>query len=141
MTYFPDVNVWIAMYSPGHVHHSTAVDWFDASAERDVAFCRVTQMGFLRLLTNSRVMGENIMTSAKAWAAYDKLLLVPRIFFLKEPPGLEETWRDRMRPGLGSNAWTDAYLSAFAIQAGVTLVTFDAQLANRNGVHAQLLTV
>ena len=59
MTYLPDVNVWIAMYSPGHAHHLAALDWFNGSSESDLLFCRVTQMGFLRLLTNRHVMGTN----------------------------------------------------------------------------------
>jgi uncharacterized protein len=46
MTYFPDVNVWIAMYSPGHIHYPAAVDWFDHSGENRIAFCRITQLGF-----------------------------------------------------------------------------------------------
>jgi hypothetical protein len=140
MTYLPDVNVWIALYSPGHAHHRTALEWFDRSAPSDLVFCRVTQMGFLRLLTNRHVMGINALGPAKAWGAFDEFLKSSRVYFAKEPPGLEETWRRAMHgPESGSNTWTDAYLAAFAIQAGLTLVTFDAQLASSKHVRTRLL--
>ena len=125
MTYFPDVNVWIAMYSPGHIHHSAAIDWFDGSKGDRVAFCRVTQMGFLRLLTNRHVMGPNILHPATAWGVFDDLLRNTRIFFAEEPSDLAE-WRTIMhRPGAGLNAWTDAYLAAFAIGSRFTVISFD----------------
>jgi predicted nucleic acid-binding protein len=71
MTYFPDVNVWIAMSLPGPIHYPAAVDWFNRTNENQIAFCRVTQMGFLRLLTNRHVMGANVLTPARAWQAFD----------------------------------------------------------------------
>ena len=54
--------------------------------------------------------------------------------------GREDEWRTVMHQAkLGPNAWTDAYLEAFATQAGVTLVTFDAQLAARKNARTHLL--
>ena len=109
MTCLPDVNVWIAIYSPGHIHHGAAVEWFETLTEEDLAFCRITQMGFLRLLTNRHVMGINTMTPSGAWNALDEILANPRIFLVKEPTGLEESWRAIMNePHPGSNAWTDS---------------------------------
>ena len=126
MIYFPDVNVWIAMYSPGHRHYPAAMDWFNRSDGNRIAFCRITQMGFLRLLTNRHVMGTNVLTPIRAWQAFDELLGNARIFFMDEPRDLGE-WRTMMhRPGTGSNGWTDAYLAAFAIGSDFTLVSFDA---------------
>ncbi len=140
MTYFPDVNVWIAMYSPGHIHHPAAVSWFDSSKEDRIAFCRITQMGFLRLLTNRHVMGTNVLTPATSWQAFDGLLRNTRIFFAEEPAGLDHRWRaSTMQQQGGSNWWTDSYLASFAAAAGLTLVTFDAQLASRRNVHTKLL--
>jgi predicted nucleic acid-binding protein len=49
----PDVNIWIALAAEDHVHHVPARDWFAAQPAASVAFCRITQMGLLRLLTNS----------------------------------------------------------------------------------------
>ncbi len=56
MVSLPDVNIWIALAAEGHVHHAPAREWFTAQADVSVAFCRITQMGLLRLLTNPDVM-------------------------------------------------------------------------------------
>lgn len=139
MTYFPDVNVRIALYSPGHIHHSPAVDWFDRSEENTIAFCRITQMGFLRLLTNHQVMGSNVLPPGRAWQAFDDLLRNPKIFFADEPPDLRE-WRTIMhRPEAGVKAWTDAYLAAFAIGFGFTLVSFDSGFPRHRRLAMHLL--
>jgi uncharacterized protein len=140
MIYFPDVNVWIALYSPGHVHQAAALEWFGSSPESGIAFSRITQMGFLRLLTNRHVMGINMLNPASAWQAYDEFLQNARIFFAHEPPSIEKNWRALTEPSdSGANAWTDAYLAAFANQSGYTLVTFDTQLARRQHRGARLL--
>jgi toxin-antitoxin system PIN domain toxin len=139
MTCLPDVNVWIALTVAEHVHHVPAKQWFESHENEQVAFCRVTQMGFLRLLTNPRVMGE-ALTPERAWNVLDAVCRDDRIFLSAEPPGLEAMFREstRRRQG-GVNFWTDAYLSAFAAAAGFTLVTFDAGYAGHKGVRLQLL--
>lgn len=67
MIYLPDVNVWIALAIAEHVHHKPAQGWFDSS-EGGVVFCRVTQMGLLRILTNQHALGTDALTPAHAWA-------------------------------------------------------------------------
>ena len=80
----PDVNVWIAAASDRHEHHATAGQWFD-SASAPICFCRVTQMAFLRLLTNRKVMGEDMPSPAEAIAVYRQLLADERVRFEPEP--------------------------------------------------------
>ena len=67
---FPDINVWVALTYEGHVHHRTAATWF-ATLEPDagLVFCRLTQLGLLRLLTTEAVRGDEVMTQPQAWAA------------------------------------------------------------------------
>ena len=48
-------------------------------------FCRFTQLGLLRLLTNAQVMEEEIMTQRGAWAAYHRWFEDGRVAFLPEP--------------------------------------------------------
>jgi toxin-antitoxin system PIN domain toxin len=139
MTYFPDVNLWIALAYPGHIHHPAALHWFGEAPEDELAFCRITQMGLLRLLTNRLVMGVNVLTPASAWRVYDDFERNPRIVFANEPPGIEIKWRNLHQPVQGPNSWTDAYLASFAIASDFTLVTFDAQLARRRNVRAHHL--
>jgi len=66
----PDINVCVALASDRHVHHRLARDWFTAIPGAGAAFCRVTQIGFLRLLTNSRVMGEDVYDSYLGFVIY-----------------------------------------------------------------------
>ena len=94
-----------------------------------MAFCRVTQAGFLRLLNNARVMGPNVLNARAAWGIYDALRSDGRVRFAAEPTGLEEHWRRATRhTHSGPNFWTEAYLKAFAAEAELTLVTFDQAL-------------
>jgi toxin-antitoxin system PIN domain toxin len=128
MIYLPDVNVWIALAVAEHVHHKVAQRWLDTS-EGSVVFCRVTQIGLLRILTNQHALGSDAFSPAHAWAAFDAFLENVRISFSEEPAGLDHLWGASTTPQRpGSNWWTDAYLASFAAAAGFTLVTFDAQL-------------
>jgi len=127
----PDVNVWLAFVADGHVHHDGAARWMDTLAARSAAFCRVTQMGLLRLLTNGRVMGRSVLSQAAAWQVYDELRKDERVVFLSEPADLEERWRElTLRRTSSTNLWTDCYLRAFAEARGLQLSTFDRALAS-----------
>lgn len=139
MTYLPDVNVWIALVAEQSVHHLRAREWFETSREQ-IAFCRITQLGFLRLLTNRHVMQEEVLTPAEAWDTYRRFRLNQRIDFAHEPPGFPEEWRSSTPPSAASpNLWTDAYLAAFADESGFTLVTFDRKLPAQTGKRAMVL--
>jgi toxin-antitoxin system PIN domain toxin len=126
MIYLPDVNVWVALTSDRHVHHVVAKEWFQNLESEQVAFCRITELSLLRLLTNHHVMGEDVLQPRLAWQVYDELRADPRVVFLPERAGFSEYWR---RTGDlisgGPNAWTDSYLAAFASHTECTVVTFD----------------
>ena len=125
-TSLPDVNVWIALAAEGHLHHIAARGWFAAQPDASVAFCRITQMGLLRLLTNPSVMGRSPRTIAEAWEIFTQLCGDRRLIFAPEPDGVDSAWRQFMtQPGVGPNSWTDAYLAAFAQTHSYLLVTFD----------------
>jgi toxin-antitoxin system PIN domain toxin len=124
--FLPDVNVWLALASRRHVHAQTCSAWLDIIESDSVVFCRVSQMGLLRLLTTDAVMGKDVLSSRDAWRAYRTILADQRMSFAVEPFTLESEWRkltaqDRPTP----KVWTDAYLSAFAHAAGMQLVTLD----------------
>ncbi len=120
-----DINCWLAAAARRHVYHPDAKAWID-HASGTLAFCRVTQMGFLRLATNPKVMKEDVLTLPQAWEAYQKFLADPRIVFADEAEGLENFWKEFTGAPTGNpNMWTDAYLAAFAKAGGHTLVTFD----------------
>jgi toxin-antitoxin system PIN domain toxin len=124
--FLPDVNVWLALASERHVHAPTCGNWLNSIRGGEVVFCRVTQMGLLRLLTNESVMGNDVLSSRDAWRVYRTMLADERIQFAPEPFALEPEWRrltaqERPTPKI----WTDAYLAAFAHAGGMQLVTLD----------------
>ena len=105
-----------------------------------LAFCRLTQLGFLRLLTNKHVMQDEFMRPDEAWEAYSVLRLDRRIGYLPEPSELSETWQAFTEGQSSSpNLWTDAYLCALAQAARLNLVTFDAKIPAREGVNCLVL--
>ena len=67
-----DVNVWLALCSDRHEHHHAAANWL-ADVLEPVYFCRVTQMSLLRLLTNPKVMGEDLLSPEEAINVYREL--------------------------------------------------------------------
>jgi uncharacterized protein len=125
-TFLPDINVWVALASERHIHNQVAAHWFAGIGDGQVAFCRVTQMGLLRLITNASVMGTDTVNPSDAWRVYKALVTDPRAHFAAEPPGLEETWRQLTRHAtVGQSRWTDTYLQAFAQLREMSVVTFD----------------
>jgi toxin-antitoxin system PIN domain toxin len=118
--FLPDVNVWLALATQRHAHARICSTWLESLGSEEVALCRVTQMGLLRLLTNQSAMGEDVLSSRNAWKTYIAISMDERIRFSEEPFGLEKEWQkllDHNRPS--TKLWTDAYLIAFARTAGM----------------------
>jgi uncharacterized protein len=130
-SFFPDVNVWVALAYGGHQHHAAAASWFEEIDAETAFFCRMTQLSFLRLLTHPPIMGEDVKSQVEAWEIYDAFLSDARISFLIEPdlPQLESKLRSLTKGEQPpSTQWPDAYLAAFAQTADLILVTFDRGL-------------
>jgi uncharacterized protein len=139
-TYFPDINVWVALSVERHVFCPAAKSWFSSLHDEELNFCRVTQMGFLRLLTNPHVMKDEVMNPGEAWQAYRLLRSDERINYAAEPKELSEEWAIFTEgKKISPNLWTDAYLCAFAQSAGLILVTFDANIPVRHNVQLLVL--
>lgn len=131
---FPDLNVWLALSYQRHVHHPAARAWFERlENDAHACFCRLTQIGLLRLLTTDAVMGKDeVLSQAAAWRVYDRWLEDDRVLFLEETRNLETRFRalsheQRSAP----KDWSDSYLCAFAETAGLRLVTFDRALSTK----------
>jgi toxin-antitoxin system PIN domain toxin len=139
--FLPDINVWLALSSRRHAFHSHAKEWIGSAAPGQVVFCRITQMGLLRLLPNKQVMGPDVLSQREAWTAYRRLMADERIRFQNEPAGLEEVWRSlTWQLRRASKAWTDAYLLAFARSADLELVTFDKAVRQLDEARVRLLS-
>jgi uncharacterized protein len=131
---FPDVNVWLAVAAPEHVHHACARKWWEQEAGA-IAFCRFTQLGLLRLMTTAAAMGGQPLTMGQAWCVYDRFFEDSRVRFLPEPAGIESEFREQASEGTASpKLWADAWLLALAATASGEVVTFDRALATRGGL-------
>jgi toxin-antitoxin system PIN domain toxin len=125
---FPDINVWVALTYDRHIHHRSARTWFEAlPSSTRLFFCRITQLGLLRLLSAAAVMGpDRAMSQQDAWSTYDRWLEDERIDFLDEPNGLDAQFRALTQsPHASPKEWADSYLAAFALASRLTVVTFD----------------
>ena len=145
--FFPDLNVWLALSDPAHVHSPGAWNWInhesrDLSTGARLIFSRYTNVGLLRLLTNAAVMGPQIMTLRQAWRVYDTWRADPRVDFYPEPSGMDIAFRAATRPfeDQPSSKWVgDCYLIAYAKECRATLATFDKALlaaARKSGCRA-----
>jgi toxin-antitoxin system PIN domain toxin len=135
-----DVNFLLALCYDGHVHHPHALQWFDQQDDLEVILCRNSQLGLLRLLCNSAVMGPDVCTLEGAWDFYDLLSSDPRFEFSGEPDGLEPFLRQYTTSGQTSpKLWQDAYLAAFARAGKLRLVTFDQGFGKFEGLQITLL--
>lgn len=140
---FPDLNVWLALNDPDHIHSSDAWTWLNSlPSSHKLIFSRYTQVGLLLLLTNESVMGERTLTLGKAWSVYDRWLDHPGVEFYPEPRDLDTAFRETTaafaaKPA--SKAVGDCLLLATARELRASLVTFDRalhSLARRYGASA-----
>lgn len=132
MTALPDVNVLVALAWPNHVHHRAARAWFDAASRDGWATTVITELGFVRVSSNSRAVPA-------ARPPQEVLAVLARLC----ARGTHAFWPDDTRlldadPGrLGSyRQVTDAHLLALASARGGRLVTFDRGLVELCGDRA-----
>jgi uncharacterized protein len=123
-----DANLLIALTHAAHVHHGEAHAWFAAAPKRRWATCALTQLAFIRLTSNPRVVGESI-SPAQAMQALTQLAAHPQHEYWSESP-------EPLRlPTLGSAALvghrqvTDAWLLGLAAVKQQRLATLDRGLA------------
>ena len=132
ISFFPDLNVWLALSVAGHVHNRDAWNWLALLPdEAKLIFSRYTHVGLLRLLTNESVMGERTLTLRQAWNVYDQWLNDPRVEFHPESRGLDARFREATAPVSARRAsnWVgDCYLLACARESDALLATFDKAL-------------
>src|SRR5208283_3678039 len=132
-SYLPDLNAWLALSWANHMHTDAAWAWFSRQQDNRFLFCRFTQLGLLRLLATSAVMGKDVQTIGAAWKVYDRWLEDSRVGIRQEPVELDGAFRAATRSvsRLSSpKALGDCYLLALSQVTNTTLVTFDRGLAS-----------
>jgi toxin-antitoxin system PIN domain toxin len=124
-----DVNVLVALAWPNHVHHATALAWFDEVGRAGFATCSVTQSGFVRVSSNQRAIPD-ARSPREAREILRRIAALPGHVFW--PDDIEIASNEHIAwERLGSHAQvTDAHLLALAIRRGGRLATFDRGLAD-----------
>lgn len=125
--------MWLALSWAKHTHSEAAWTWFSRQAASRFLFCPLTQLGLLRLLATSAVMGEDVLTIGGAWKVYDRWLEDSRIGIRLDPAGLDAAFRAASQPFSrmsSPKALGDCYLLAVSHVTNATLVTFDRGLAS-----------
>jgi uncharacterized protein len=135
-----DLNIWLALVARHHQHHGAARRWYDDLQRGEAGFCRLVQLGLIRLLANRTIMGDHVQTPRQGWNIVTELLLDERVEFVFEPKGMDQALprflNSRAPAGKQVN---DAYLAAFASAAGWRLVTMDSRFREFRGVDVELL--
>jgi uncharacterized protein len=76
---------------------------------------------------------DQVLTQSQAWGVYDDCLADGRTMLLEEPATIEHRFRSFSNSKHAApKDWADSYLAAFAVEAGVRLVTFDQALEKRS---------
>lgn len=130
-----DTNVWVALSLADHEHHQRARRYWREESSGEFGFCRVTELGLLRLLSNRSLLGDASLDGGAAWRALSTWKREPGVVRVEEPPGLDEllaAWGSEL--DIRGGHWTDAYLAAFATASGCRLVSFDAGFARFPGL-------
>ena len=115
------------------MHSDAAWAWFSRDEHDSFFFCRFTQLGLLRLLATSAIMGKDVRTIGEAWMVCDRWLGDSRIGIRQESFELDAAFRTATRSvsRLSSpKALGDCYLLAVSEITSATLVTFDRGLAS-----------
>jgi predicted nucleic acid-binding protein len=98
-------------------------------AAGDLLFCRSTEMGLLRLITQQKVMNlysRQALTNAEASSFLAQVYQDPAVGGVDEPSTTRSLWLKTASTQWASpNVWIDGYLAALAISLGAEMVTFD----------------
>jgi toxin-antitoxin system PIN domain toxin len=116
-----DVNVLVALFDPGHIHHRIVARWFSAPGLQ-WGLCAFSEAGFLRVSTSSvagnRTLEQatNVLKSFSNDPCYQYWPITVGWTSLAEPI------QDRI---YGHQQVTDGFLLALAIHENGVLVTLD----------------
>ena len=128
-TYLLDVNVLIALAWPVHVHHTIAHEWFESQGHLSWATCPLTQLAFVRISSNAKIISGAVSPRAAVQVLAKILALSGHVF-----------WPNNLQVGnlvnfssstlVGHRQVTDAYLLELAKHQNGKLATLDAGLTN-----------
>ena len=122
-----DINLLIYAINKDTPHHSKAKKWLEDSLSSDepFGFAWIVILGFLRIVTNGRIMPTPLIPEVAIDSVND---------WLQQPPSLtivpsHQHWsilKELLMPlGAAANLTSDAHLAALAIEHGARLYSTD----------------
>jgi toxin-antitoxin system PIN domain toxin len=127
-----DLNILTALLWPAHEHHDMAHRWFSARAKSPWATCSLTQLGFVRIVSNPAFSRDALSPPGAVALLAANLSHATHEFWTETLP-LPAAIKG-MQPRLqGYRPLTDAYLLALASHRKGVLATFDRGLRSLAG--------
>lgn len=122
-----DINLLIYAINKDTPHHSKAKKWLEdcLSSDEPFGFAWIVILGFLRIVTNGRIMPTPLIPEVAIDSVND---------WLQQPPSLtivpsHQHWsifKELLMPlGVAANLTSDAHLAALAIEHGARLYSTD----------------
>lgn len=131
-----DVNALVALAWSNHQFHAAVAARLEQRPATRWATCALTQLGFVRLSSNPKVVGVR-KTPAEAVSLLAELTRDPHHVYVDALPALPEA-ASFFRRLLGHQQVTDAYLLAVAGASGATFLTLDRRLASNATTRANV---
>lgn len=135
-----DLNLLTALLWPRHEHHALAHDWFGQRHRDGWATCPLTQLGFVRLVSNPAFSRDALSVRDALTLLLKNLEHQDHVFWSADQDATSLT---PMAASLrGHQQVTDAYLLALAQHHGGLVATFDrglGELAARLGAAIDLV--
>jgi toxin-antitoxin system PIN domain toxin len=119
-----DVNVLVALFHSGHVHHDIAHDWFADNGEHGWASCPITESGLLRIVGNPARVDEYVPLP-QLIALLQRFCDQSDHHFWPDASSIRD--RNMFDPASlrGHQQLTDVYLLGLAVKNGGRFVTLD----------------
>ena len=134
-----DVNALLALAWPNHQFHTAVLLRLEKRPVPRWASCALTQLGFVRLSSNPKVVGVR-KTPAEAVALLAALTSDQQHVYLETLPALPQT-AGVFRQLLGHQQVTDAYLLGIAEASNATLLTLDRRVVPPGKARAHIEVV
>jgi uncharacterized protein len=131
-----DVNALMALAWPNHQFHTAVLERLDQRPASRWATCALTQLGFVRLSSNPKVV-EVRKTPAEAVGLLADLIRDRQHVYLESLPALPQT-ASVFRQLLGHQQVTDAYLLGVAEASDATLLTLDRRVVPHGTMRAHV---
>lgn len=127
-----DINILTALLWPTHEHHDVAHRWFAGRADAPWATCSLTQLGFVRIVSNPAFSRDALSPTDALALLRDNFAHPAHEFWIDDVqvPAAVKAMNARAQ---GYKQLTDAYLLALAHRRKGVLATFDRGLRSLAG--------